>query len=290
MYVKSLLFLLFGMYPVPRNGTRDTKWTNHRADFCVVGVRGDTQWYDVAVVNPTFGCNDHVRPLSAAKRKEAAKANHYAKIREDYESDSAVNPTPWPLVAPVVPLIFETFGGSSLQVAALVRHCACNFESSIASGYSPSARSRFISRYMRELSSVLFMQQGDALLNGPLGNFPPPRPTPRVSSFSGQSRPRLWGADCHSPRLVVAAGPLPLLPSPPSSPLSNSCVYPHVSHSHTAPVSTSSNKCPRPCYFDSHCPLLIPPALELPPPDPPDAGFASVGVHGVCAHAAAVLY
>ena len=84
------------------------------------------------------------------------KVNHYAKIVDDYLADP-MTITPWPLSAPVVPLAIESYGALSREVTTLMRHLASNYESSCTSGHAPGARTLFLAKHFRRISTALWL-------------------------------------------------------------------------------------------------------------------------------------
>jgi len=149
--------------PPTRRDPGVLEWHEHRADIMLQSMYGTKDYYDVTVAHSR--CDAKGVPPRPGARMDAAykrKASHYARIVAEY-LDDPMTITPWPLAAPVVPLAIESYGAMSREVVTLVQHLASNYESSCTSGHAPGARTLFLAKYFRRLSTALWLGNAAAV-------------------------------------------------------------------------------------------------------------------------------
>ena len=155
-----------GVRKVSKGGLRDTKLTFRRTDLKTIDVRGGSQHYDVAITTPTMKDKDHLRPLTAATRRERHKDSVYGCYVKDYKTDDA-QIVPWSEKR-VIPLVAESRGGLSAHCRGLINLCASAAESISCPGYNPKLKAELSTKFAYNIVSAIWMNNADMIIRIPL--------------------------------------------------------------------------------------------------------------------------
>ena len=160
----------FDVYPACPAGEGSTKYTKRIPDIVATDQYGTTTAHGVMVTHPVGSTAAAHRPLYAAAKGEKGKQTGYDEFKDKCRAMGSTDPR---LSVPLIPLLFETYGGAGRNMQEFVRGVVRSFSTQILNLEDKSAESYFRSHWTYQISVALMRGTAAIIHHVPRGESVP---------------------------------------------------------------------------------------------------------------------